>query len=431
MRVASGGTVRRPAVGRGFDGARRTVRRRPVAVLLVLAAALSGCGGGEDDPRRAVADTAGEMLSAIREDPGSVDTRVLCNRLDPGTRRTVERLGRETIDPDAWTQCPEVLSAARWRVRPLAALGTSTTVALEQVTVTGDEALVRPAAAGAPLRFRRVGDEWRVDLRTEPRWRFRLERTRACAAAGRRFARQSLPGGGSSSAVAYLRQQVAILRRFEADVAAHRAPAELRTADARLVRALRSARKRAADTVRRVQGDPVAASAAVGTIANGDWDPASQVPGPVSRRMYALTAGCMNASTVATNPATAATRVRRQCAVAVRRVMAFDGIRSVADYRRATTRFGAALEALGRAVGRTTPPPLIAGVHRQTVSALSRMARGGRELVGTVEAGDLAGLEAAARRLVPAGAAIDRGLAQLGFSCRIPEVLPKAPASPA
>lgn len=358
-----------------------------------------------------------------------MDGGALCGLLDDGSRRAVERLGGQITGVRAVRDCPGVLVAARWRVRPFAGVAPGGAVDLERVTVDGDTATVRPVGSGAPLSLLRVDDEWRADLTAEPRWSYRLERARACTAAGRRFARQPLPTGAKAVGP-YLRGQVAILRRFEQDVAGRRAPVELRARDARMQRTLRSTRVRTASAARRLRDGELSATKALEAVRRSGWDPAAQLPGAVSRGIYPITEGCLNASTPAANPA-ATKRVLRRCTVAGRRLLELDDVDSIPTYERAIGRVASALQELGRAIGRATPPAPIVGVHEQTVTRTRRFGRELRGLVALAEAGNLQGILALEDRLLLEGSVIDHGLAQLGYLCELPEARPKAPSTPA
>lgn len=428
--TSEGPTGRRSGGGTRGEGARRASPVGLLALLVIALVAFSGCGGQDEDPREAVARAVTAMRDAVGTDPKKVDGAALCDRVDPRTLSAVQRLGGEITGTTPVGRCADVLVAARWRVRPFAAFAAAQPIDVARVTVDGDVATVRPEGSGAPLRLRRVDGEWRADLLADPRWRYRLERVRACTAAGRRFSRQRLPTGGPASARAYLRQQVAILRRFERDVAEHRAPAALRGRDAGLRRTLRRARRRAESTLRRAAGDEIAAAEAIATTATPDWDPAAQLPGAVSRRIYPITEGCLNASVPAADPP-AAKRIQRRCSVVVRRLTDMQDVTTPDGYERELDRVTSAYDGLARAVGQATAPAPIVDVQRQTSRGIRRVARGMRAFVGLVRAGDLAGIEATTRRLAVTATGLDRGLAQLGVPCVIPDELPVAPSTPA
>jgi hypothetical protein len=392
-----------------------------LAALIAVVVALAGCGGGED-PRPAVVKAVAALQQAVGSSAGQVDGVAVCDGLDARTSAAVGRLGPAITGEAASAGCSDVLGIARWRVRPIVALGD---VGVGRVRVDGDVATVAPIGTGTPVRMVRDGDRWRADLLADPRWRYRLERLRACTAAGRRFARQPLPVDGPEAVTGYLRQQVAILRRFERDVDVAPAPGELRGPDARMRGTLRAVRRRAEERLRRSRGGTAAAAAAIASLTRRGWDPAAQLPTDLSRRTYPITEGCLSASTPAANPGVARS-VARRCESAIARMREFDGVTSAADYRRRTGRVIAALGAVRRVVNRATPPAPVWRVHLQTVREMGTFIDDLRRLVGRVEAADLPGVRAIGSRLRIRGVALDRGLTQLGLGCAVP-----APAAPA
>lgn len=434
MRSAGSGEYdRRRASPRATGRPRLAARLVRVAGMIGAVAgfaALAGCGGAEEDPRQAVAETAQEMLAAIYDDPALKDGRILCNRVDRKARRDLQRLGTDLHGELLFDLCAQSIVTTRWRIRPITALSATAAVDLERVTVNGDEASILPAGAGAPLRFRRVGDDWEADLLADPRFRYRSARTHACAAAGRRFGRLRLPTGAVSSAVPYLRAHVAIIRRLERDVAAEPAPADLRARDMRLMRSIRAARGRAERAVHLGRKNALAGVAAVATIEGGDWDPAAQLPGTVMRRLAPITQACMSASTEFANPG-ATDRIERRCAAMSQQVLALNDVQTPTEYQRVIRRFSSAVGALGRSVEQTTAPAPIAGVHGQTVRELQRMARRTRAILPLLEAGDVEAVDRAGPRIFLSGATVDRGLAQLGYACDLADALPSAPTTPA
>ncbi len=409
---------------RPAGGARRpTVASRAalLALALVLLVVLAGCGG-KDDPRKDVAAALEQLQTAVGTVPAKMDRRVVCAGLDERTRTALDRLGQAVTGVPDEADCTDVLGAARWRVRPLAAAGTPGTVDLERITVDGDTATVRPTGSGAPVRFRRADGEWFADLYADRRWRYRLERFRACTAAGRRFGRLRLPSAKPAAVERYLRAEVAILRRYERDVAARKAPSGLRAADAKLRRALAKARRRTQAAAAGVDGDPVAAGSALESTLRTGWDPAAQLPGAVSRAAYPITEGCANASALPSG----LKRMKRSCDAVVRRVVEFEDIDTPAEYRRVSVRVAGSMRRLGRAIERESPSLIVDDVHTRTVRNVRRWASDLLDLADPVRDGDLPRFLSLARQLSLSGAVIDRGLAQLGVVCTIPERLPSA-----
>jgi hypothetical protein len=140
----------------------RLTRTTFAASIAALALVAAGCGDSGDSAEDDVKDAANGFYRSIKDK----DFTEACDLLTDQTKKQLEDLGKQLkTAKGSGGGCKEVLEASD-KAGAFKNAGKADSLDFEEVKVDGDSATVKTKGDSEPTQFKKIGGEWKIDIKS-------------------------------------------------------------------------------------------------------------------------------------------------------------------------------------------------------------------------------------------------------------------------